>query len=101
MTLKEFKLTLNQNSPPENLDDLLTALWYDAKSNLPDGKAGWDKAHKIAQDIIGTDAEWVHAYLHRKEGDSGNASYWYSRAGKIFSNKTLEEEWEEIVKALL
>lgn len=57
--------------------------------------------HKITQDINGKDAAWVHAYLHRKEGDSGNASYWYSRAGKSFSNKTLDEEWEEIVKALI
>jgi len=94
MTLKEFKLTLNQNSSPENINDLLTALWYDAKGD-------WNKSHKITQDINGTNAAWVHAYLHRKEGDSGNASYWYSRAGKSFSNKSLEEEWEEIVEALL
>jgi len=73
---------------------LLTALWYDAKGD-------WNKSHKITQDINGTNAAWVHAYLHRKEGDSGNASYWYSRAGKSFSNKSLEEEWEEIVEALL
>jgi len=94
MTLKEFKLTLNQNSSPENINDLLTALWYDAKGD-------WNKSHKITQDINGTNAAWVHAYLHRKEGDSGNASYWYSRAGESFSNKSLEEEWEEIVEALL
>lgn len=94
MTLKEFKLTLNQNSPPENINDLLTALWYDAKGD-------WNKSHKITQDINGTNAAWVHAYLHRKEGDSGNASYWYSRAGKSFTNKSLDEEWKEIVKALI
>jgi hypothetical protein len=94
MTLKEFKSTLNQNSPPENINDLLTALWHDAKGD-------WNKSHKITQDRNGVDAAWVHAYLHRKEGDSGNASYWYSRAGKSFSNKTLEEEWEEIVEWLL
>ena len=73
---------------------MLTALWHDAKND-------WNKAHKITQDISGKDAAWVHAYLHRKEGDSGNASYWYSRAGKPFSNKTLEAEWEEIVDTLL
>ncbi len=101
MTLNEFKSFLNQNSPPENINDLLTALWFDAKGNLPDSKAGWDKAHKITQDINGKDAASVHAYLHRKEGDPGNTSYWYSRAGKSFPNKTLEEEWEEIVKALI
>ncbi|RPI70646.1 MAG: hypothetical protein EHM47_11745, partial [Ignavibacteriales bacterium] len=82
------------NSPDENLNNLLAALWYDAKNN-------WDKAHEITQDIEGKDSAWVHAYLHRREGDNGNASYWYSRAGKSFPDKTLEEEWEEIVSALL
>ncbi len=101
MNFNEFQNSLKQNSPPENINNLLTALWYDAKGDLPDGKAGWDKSHKITQDINGKDAAWVHAYLHRKEGDSGNASYWYSRAGKSFPNKTLKEEWEEIVKALI
>lgn len=94
MTLNEFKLSLNQNSPPEYITDLLTALWFDAKGD-------WNKSHKITQDISGQDSAWVHAYLHRKEGDSGNASYWYSRAGKSFSNKTFGEEWEEIVETLL
>ena len=101
MTFNEFKISLSQSSPPKNLDDLLIALWYDAKADPSTDEASWDKAHKITQDISGKDAAWVHAYLHRKEGDSGNASYWYSRAGKPFSNKTLDEEWEEIVKALL
>jgi hypothetical protein len=94
MTFTKFKETLNSNFPPISLNDLLKALWYDAKGN-------WDQSHKITQDISGADAAWIHAYLHRKEGDSGNASYWYSKAGKIFSNKSLEEEWEEIVISLL
>ncbi len=94
MTFDEYIDSINEKTPPSNLDDLLTALWYDAKGN-------WEKAHKITQDIEGKDAAWIHAYLHRKEGDSGNASYWYSRAGKSFPNKTLDEEWEEIVKALI
>lgn len=101
MKPEEFKASLNQNSPPENLNDLLIALWYDAKGDLPNGKAGWSKAHKIVQDINGSDAAWVHAYLHRKEGDSGNASYWYSKAGKKISHKTFEGEWEQIVEWLL
>jgi hypothetical protein len=92
MTYNEFKSSISKESPPE-VHDLLIALWYDAKGN-------WEKAHKITQDINGKNAAWVHAYLHRKEGDSGNASYWYSRAGKTFSNKTPEEEWEEIVNEL-
>lgn len=101
MTFNEFKLSISQSSPPEGISDLLSALWYDAKGDPSKDLASWNKAHKITQDISGKDAAWVHAYLHRKEGDSGNASYWYSRAGKPFSNKTLEEEWEEIVEALL
>ena len=101
MTFAEFKLSLNQNSPPEGINDILIALWYDAKTGPSKDVASWEKGHKIVQDISGKDAAWVHAYLHRKEGDSGNASYWYSRAGKQFSDKTLDEEWEEIVEALL
>ena len=101
MTFNEFKLSLSQNSPPENVSELLVALWYDAKVGPSKAGASWEKAHKIVQDINSKDAAWIHAYLHRKEGDSGNASYWYSRAGKQFSDKTLEEEWEEIVRELL
>ena len=101
MTFTEFKLSLNQNSPPENINELLIALWYDSKVGPSEAGSSWEKAHKIVQNIKGKDAAWVHAYLHRKEGDSGNASYWYSKAGKQFSNKTLDEEWEEIVRALL
>ncbi len=94
MNLNEFISSLNENSPHENLNPLLTALWYDAKGE-------WDKSHKITQNINGIDAAWVHAYLHRKEGDSGNARYWYSRAAKPFPNKTLEDEWNDIVNSLL
>jgi hypothetical protein len=101
MTFNEFKSSINQNSPPENINDLLIALWYGAKGDPSAEEANWEKAHKIIQNISGKDAAWVHAYLHRKEGDSGNASYWYSRAGRPFSNKTLEQEWEEIVEVLL
>jgi hypothetical protein len=101
MTLSEFKSSLKQNSPPVNINELLIALWHDAKVGPSKAGASWEKAHKIVQNINGKDAAWIHAYLHRKEGDSSNASYWYSRAGKEFSDKTLDEEWEEIVRALL
>lgn len=93
-TLKEFKLSLEQTTPPEGLAHVLKALWYDGKGN-------WAKAHDIAQEIHSTEGSWIHAYLHRKEGDDGNAAYWYSRAGKKFPGNTLEQEWEEIVSALL
>ena len=89
-----FKQSLKQNHPPQGLPELLEALWWDAKGD-------WEKAHKIAQDVHNPDGAWVHAYLHRKEGDQVNASYWYSRAGRSKSFSPLEIEWEEIVQDFL
>jgi hypothetical protein len=63
------------------------ALYWDQQGN-------WDKAHTIVQELSSADAAWVHAYLHRKEGDEWNASYWYTRAGKPFFDLSLKEEWE-------
>lgn len=90
MTLAEFKTTLNGSVPPEGINDFLKALWFDAK-----GK--WEEAHNIVQDINNPEGAWIHAYLHRKEGDEGNARYWYNLAGKKFPKISLTEEWEEIV----
>ena len=73
---------------------LLKALWHDAKGD-------WQSAHHLAQDIPSKDGSWVHAYLHRKEGDLSNASYWYHKAGKPVSDKSLHDEWDEIAQALL
>jgi hypothetical protein len=72
----------------------LQSLWYD-------GKNDWQKAHSIIQDIEDKTAAWIHAYLHRKEADKGNAGYWYNRAGKPMPAYSLEKEWEELVNALL
>lgn len=94
MTFDAFKNSLNDSIPPQSLNNPLRALWYD-------GKMDWEMAHSVAQDEHTHDGSWVHAYLHRKEGDLGNASYWYSRAGKKMPSVSLEEEWEEMVKALL
>lgn len=94
MDLETFKQSLSENQPPDDVSELLKALWWDAKGN-------WDKAHRLAQDISSSDGSWVHAYLHRKEGDDGNAGYWYSRAGRSRSSLSLEQEWEEIVQAFL
>ncbi len=94
MNLEEFKSTLSQKQPPAGLEDLLRALWIEAQGD-------WDTAHAIAQENSSTDGSWVHAYLHQKEGDLSNASYWYSRAGKQRPDISLEEEWEIIAKALL
>jgi hypothetical protein len=94
MDLEEFRHSLLKNQPPGDLNHALAGLWWDAKGN-------WIKAHESAQQDEGPEGAWVHAYLHRKEGDSSNAAYWYRRAGKTPSRKTLEEEWTEITAALL
>jgi hypothetical protein len=93
-TLAEFKNTIASASPPAQLPATLVALWHDAKGD-------WDAAHKVAQDIDDDNGAWIHAYLHRKEGDPGNAAYWYRRAGKPVSKLPLDAEWEEIVEQLL
>ncbi len=94
MTLQEFKTSLSSSAPPQNISEYLKALWFDAKGD-------WDKAHNIVQDIHSNTGSWIHAYLHRKEGDISNADYWYSRAGKERPSVSLEKEWEEIVNALI
>lgn len=94
MNLKSFKASLGQDAPPEDTELALQALWYQ-------GKGDWHKAHQCAQaqdDPIGA---WVHAHLHRVEGDNGNAGYWYNRAKQPASAAPLNEEWEEIVSALM
>lgn len=94
MTLPELRKSLSSESPPENLDICLRALWHDAKGD-------WEKAHNLAQQDSGPSGAWIHAYLHRKEGDQSNALYWYSKAGRKPSGLELEREWEEIAQALL
>ncbi|MFP4090827.1 MAG: hypothetical protein ACLFUB_11845 [Cyclobacteriaceae bacterium] len=94
MKFEEFGQSLKQKKPPAQLPPLLKAMWYDAQQD-------WDKAHDIAQDIDNREGAWVHAYLHRKEGDAFNAGYWYRRADKPPFEGSLQQEWEQIVKALL
>ena len=93
MTIDELKATLGADTPP-NVAPLLRALWHDARGN-------WEEAHRIAQDIDDRDGALVHAYLHRKEGDLGNAAYWYRRADQPVAFDSLDAEWERIVTALL
>jgi len=81
-------------APPAALDGALRALWLDARGD-------WEGAHTLAQEAGGRDGAWVHAYLHRKEGDEGNAGYWYSRAGRPHCTASLAEEWEQIARELL
>ncbi len=94
MNLNAFKASIDQDAPPEGLSQALQALWHAAKSN-------WEKAHRLAQTQDDENGAWVHAYLHRVEGDNANAGYWYRRAGRSDSSAPLREEWEEIVSALL
>lgn len=94
MNLETFIASLSSDNPPAGLSTVLTALWVDAKGD-------WDQAHQLAQSEDDSAGAWVHAYLHRKEGDPSNAAYWYRRAGKSMSLQTPEEEWKSIVDSLL
>ena len=94
VTVTDFKTSLSGAAPAPDLAAPLVALWWAAKGN-------WDKAHSVAQDEETSEAAWVHAYLHRVEGDIGNAGYWYRQAGKPVATGPLEAEWEAIVQVLL
>jgi hypothetical protein len=94
MTLEEFRRSLDGASPPAGLPAVLQALWHD-------GRGDWDTAHQVAQDVRDPDGAWVHAYLHRKEGDAGNAAYWYRRASQPVCREPLDAEWTAIVEAFL
>ena len=94
MTLQQFNNSLLDDTPPDELSLYLQALWLDAKGD-------WGRAHGVAQELEDSTGSWIHAYLHRKEGDLGNAAYWYRRAGKPVASGGLKEEHEALVKALL
>ncbi|WP_161888790.1 hypothetical protein [Pontibacter russatus] len=89
-----FKQSLSADTPPNDASVYLQALWYDSKGD-------WDKSHELIQDLPDADAAWIHAYLHRKEGDIWNADYWYRRASRKRLSVSLDEEWEQITAALL
>jgi hypothetical protein len=89
-----FMKSLEADAPPQGLSLALEALWYARKGD-------WHAAHERAQAQDDRDGAWVHAHLHRQEGDASNAAYWYRRAGKPVANQPLEEEWETLVHALL
>ena len=81
-------------TPPAGLGPALLALWHDAHGD-------WERAHALAQEDGGRNGAWVHAYLHRKEGDEMNAGYWYARAGRPAASGDLDAEREAIARALL
>jgi hypothetical protein len=92
--LDAFNKSLSGNAPPSGLSPVLSALWWAKKGD-------WDAAHRIVMDDDGRDAAWVHAHLHRVEGDVGNAAYWYSKAGRPPAQGALDAEWNAMVAALL
>ena len=94
MNVAQFKASLSGAAPAPQLNAPLAALWWAARGD-------WDRAHRIVQDEETSQAAWVHAYLHRVEGDLGNAGYWYRRTGKPAATGSLEAEWEAIASALL
>jgi hypothetical protein len=94
MDLAAFRTSLERDAPPPDLSVALQALWQD-------GRGDFDAAHELAQRDEGGEGDWVHAYLHRKEGDASNAAYWYRRARRPFCHDSLETEWEAIAAALL
>jgi hypothetical protein len=94
MTIDQFRTTLAEEHPPRGVQSAVVALWHDAKGD-------WEEAHRVAQAIDDESGAWVHAYLHRKEGDISNAGYWYRRAGQPEATDSLDAEWERIASALL
>lgn len=94
MNVADFIASLDGAAPAPELSAPLAGLWWAAKGD-------WDRAHKIVQDESSREAAWVHAYLHRVEGNLGNAGYWYRQAGQVAAKDSLEAEWERIAATLL
>jgi hypothetical protein len=94
VTLQDFKTSINAEAPPANISPALRALWHDARGE-------WDAAHGVAQAVEDESGAWVHAYLHRKEGDAQNAAYWYRRARQPVATDALAVEWDRIASSLL
>jgi hypothetical protein len=94
MNTEEFRASLAEKAPRAGLSAPLAALWWDAKGD-------WTQAHAFVDELETTNGMAVHAYLHRKEGSTSNADYWYHRAGRNFQRPTLEAEWTALVDSLL
>ncbi|MCR9071369.1 MAG: hypothetical protein NXI18_06575 [Alphaproteobacteria bacterium] len=94
MTFEEFRRSIDEGVPPDNLGAALLGLWHQ-------GRGAWETAHETVQADDGAPAAWVHAHLHRFEGDEMNAGYWFRRAGKPHTKGDLDEEWTAMVAALL
>ncbi len=93
MDLESFKASLADDAPPTAAGPALQALWHLSRGE-------WDAAHRLAQAADDSDGAWVHAHVHRVEGDARNAGHWYRRAGKPHASVPLDQEWDEIASAL-
>ena len=94
MNYSDFIKLTQKETPPDDFNGIRLALWYAMKDN-------WDMAHNIAQDINTETASWIHAYLHRQEGDIENAHYWYRRSEKEAYSSSLEIELDDIIKSII
>jgi len=94
MSFTEFERSLSLTTPPAEISSALLGLWHDARGD-------WTRAHQCVQDDATPEGAWVHAYLHRKEEDEGNAAYWYGRAGRPVATGPLEDEWRSVAQALV
>ncbi len=95
MNVVDFEASLSEAAPPEGLDLALQALWWA-------GKGEWERAHgRVQQDEGDPRCDHVHAFLHRQEGDLGNARYWYRRAGQPVPDEPSAAEWKAIAETLL
>jgi|SRR5580698_7656747 hypothetical protein len=94
MTLSDFKRSLAKTRAPADLKPALVALWWAAKDD-------WERAHALVMNESDEGCAWVHAYLHRVEGDLDNARYWYGQARKPVPTGRPRAEWDKIVAALL
>ena len=94
MNYSNFIESLGHTQVPENLSIYLQALWWEAKGN-------WSRAHGLVEHENSGNGAWIHAYLHRVEGDEWNAGYWYRKAARPFPHMTLKEEWESLVQEFI
>lgn len=94
MNEETFTSSLKNSAPPEGLGVILSALWWEKKGN-------WQKAHDLVEHENSAAGAWIHAYLHRVEGDIWNADYWYRHAGKTRPSVSTSEEWSQLVNNFL
>ena len=88
-----FEASLDAGTPPADVSPPLLALWHGLRGD-------WQAAHEIVQAQEDRDSAWVHAWLHRVEGDLANADYWYHRAGRPVAHGETPEEGLAIARVL-